>query len=344
MNDNFRVVDAGSFKVPRIPWRRVGAGILTLAVLVTAAGTAYQIEPEEVGVVLRFGRYVRTTDPGLHFKIPFVERMQRVPVQRQLKQEFGFRTTAAGVRTEFGGQPQQLADESVMLTGDLNVAVVEWIVQYRVDDPYEYLFKVRNLEDTFRAMNEAVMRETVGDRTVTEVVTVGRQEIETTVEARLQAMTEQYQMGITIDQVVLQDVNPPDPVKPSWDEVSQAQQQRDQLINEALAEYNAVIPRARGEAEQTILQSEGYALDRVNRASGEATRFAAIEAAYRAAPNVTRQRMYLETMQRILPAVGRKVFVAEGTTGVLPVLSLDAGARAATAPLLGTTTRTGGEQ
>ncbi len=346
MNDNFRVVDADGFRAPRIPWRRLGAGILVLVALVTAAGAAYQIEPEEVGVVLRFGKYVRTSNPGLHFKIPYVEQMQRVPVQRQLKQEFGFRTTAAGIRTEYAGQQQQLADESVMLTGDLNVAVVEWIVQYRVDDPYEYLFKVRNLEDTFRAMNEAVMRETVGDRTVTEVVTVGRQEIESTVEERLQALTEQYQMGIAIDQVVLQDVNPPDPVKPSWDEVSQAQQQRDRFINEALAEYNAVIPRARGEAEQAILQAEGYALDRVNRARGEATRFAAIEEAYRASPNVTRRRMYLETMQRILPAVGRKVFVDEGATGVLPLLSLDGGARAAAAPLVGAgaAARTGGEQ
>ena len=201
MSDNFRVVDADGFRVPRIPWRGVGAGVLVLAALVTTAGAVYQIEPEEVGVVLRFGKYVRTSEPGLNFKIPFVERMERVPVQRQLKQEFGFRTTAAGIRTEYARQQQALADESVMLTGDLNVAVVEWIVQYRVDDPYEYLFKVRNLEDTFRAMNEAVMRETVGDRTVTEVVTVGRQEIETTVEDRLQTLTEQYQMGIAIDQV-----------------------------------------------------------------------------------------------------------------------------------------------
>ncbi|HIN11925.1 MAG TPA: FtsH protease activity modulator HflK, partial [Acidobacteria bacterium] len=203
---------------------------------------------------------------------------------------------------------------------------------------------VRNLEETFRAMNEAIMRETVGDRTVTEVVTVGRQEIETTVETRLQALTDQYQMGVTIDQVVLQDVNPPDPVRPSWDEVSQAQQQAQRAVNEALAEYNAVIPRARGEAEQAVLQAEGYALDRVNRAEGEASRFAAIEAAYRLAPEVTRQRMYLETMQQILPQVGRKVFVAEGTTGVLPLLSLDGGARVATAALTDTTQRTGGGQ
>ena len=150
--------------------------------------------------------------------------------------------------------------------------------------------------------------------------------------------------GTSIDQVVLQDVNPPDPVRPSWDDVSQAQQQAQRQINEAEAEYNAVIPRASGEAEQTVLQAEGYALDRVNRAEGEAARFAAVEAAYRQAPEVTRQRMYLETMQQILPQVGHKVFVAEGTTGVLPLLSLDRGARAATAALTNTTQQTGGGQ
>ena len=342
--EDFRIVDVGKLKLPKIPWRTAAAGLGAVVLLLSLFGTVYQIEPEEVGVILRFGKYVRTTNPGLHVKLPFVEAMTRVPVQRQLKQEFGFRTVEAGIRTEFATQERRFADEAVMLTGDLNVAVVEWIVQYRVVDPYQYLFKVRNLEETFRAMNEAVMRETVGDRTVTEVVTVGRQEIETSVEARLQALTDQYQMGITIDQVVLQDVNPPDPVRPSWDDVSQAQQQAQRQINEAEAEYNAVIPRARGEAQQTILQAEGYALDRVNRAEGEASRFAAVEAAYRQAPEVTRRRMYLETMQQILPQVGRKVFVAQGTTGVLPLLSLDSGARAATTALTDTTQRTGGGQ
>ncbi len=344
MDDNFRIVDVTKLKVPKIPWRVVAGGLVALVALVSLLGTVYQVQPEEVGVILRFGKYVRTTEPGLHFKLPFVETMQRVEVQRQQKEEFGFRTVEANIRTEYATQERRFADEAVMLTGDLNVAVVEWIVQYRIDDPYEFLFKVRDVVGTFRAMNEAIMRETVGDRTVTEVLTVGRQEIESAVEARLQGLTEQYQMGITIDQVVLQDVNPPDPVKPSWDEVNQAQQQRDRLINEARAEYNAVIPRARGEAEQAVLQAEGYALDRVNRAGGEAARFAAIEAAYRQAPEVTRRRMYLETMQQILPQVGRKVFVAEGATGVLPLLSLDSGARAATATLTDTTQRTGGGQ
>ncbi len=309
--------------MPRIPPGRMMMIVVLLVAAVVAFGTLYQVQPEEVGVVLRFGRYTRTSEPGLRVKVPFVESVLKVPVQRQLKQEFGFRTVEAGVRTQYAIGDRDFGGESIMLTGDLNVAVVEWIVQYRVSDPYLYLFKVRNLEGTFRAMNEAVMREVVGDRTVTEVVTVGRQEIEARVGVRLQDLANQYEMGIAIDQVVLQDVNPPDPVKPSWDEVSQAQQQRDRMINEAQAEFNRVIPRARGEAQQAVLQAEGYALDRVNRAQGDAARFTAIYDEYRQAPEVTRKRLYLETMQRILPMVGRKLFIDKDTTGVLPLLSLD---------------------
>ena len=318
-------IDVSRVRLPSFPRGAATAAAALIVAAVVTFGALYQVQPEEVGVVLRFGRYVRATEPGLRAKIPFVETVLKVPVQRQLKQEFGFRTMEPGIRTQYAAFDRDATEESMMLTGDLNVAVVEWIVQYRVADPYLYLFKVRNLEDTFRAMNEAIMREVVGDRTVTEVLTVGRQEIESRVEERLQELTNQYEMGVTIDQVVLQDVNPPDPVKPSWDEVNQAQQQRDRMINEARAEYNRVIPRARGEAEQTVLQAEGYALDRVNRAEGEATRFAAVESAYRQAPDVTRRRLYLETMQRILPRVGRKLYVDEDATGVLPLLSLDGG-------------------
>ena len=248
---------------PLIRWAAILIAVIMLY------GSFYQIEPEQVGIILRFGQFNRTTEPGLRFKIPIFERVTKVPVQRQLKQEFGFRTLEARTRSSYSNEP--FLEESSMLTGDLNVAVVEWIVQYRVSDPYLFLFKVRNVEGTFRSMNEAVVREVVGDRTVTEVLTVGRQEIETTVQERLQELCNQYQSGITVDQVVLQNVNPPDPVKPSWDEVNQAQQQRGRLINEARAEYNQVIPRAKGEAEQTILQAEGFALDRVNSSQGDAT-------------------------------------------------------------------------
>ena len=243
-------------------------------------------------------------------------------MQRQLKEEFGFRTTTPGVRSTYS--TADFNGESVMLTGDLNVAVVEWVVQYRVTDPYSYLFKVRDLTGTFRSMTQAVMREVVGDRTVTEVLTVGRQEIATTSERLLQDMVNQYDMGIVIEQIVLQDVTPPDPVKPSWDEVNQAQQQRDRLVNEALAEYNKVVPRAKGEASQAVLQAEGYALERVNSAEGDATRFKAVYEAYRRAPEVTRRRLYLESMQRVLPQMGTKVFTDKGTTTVIPILPPDA--------------------
>jgi membrane protease subunit HflK len=310
-------------------WRRRAAGSRRLvllgagglALLVLLFGTFYQVQPEEVGVVLRLGRFVRTSEPGLRMKIPLVEQVEKVQVQRQLKQEFGFRTDQPGVRTTFS--QDDFSSESMMLTGDLNVAEVEWIVQYRVADPYQYLFKVRNLTDTFRAMNEAVMREAVGDRTITEVLTVGRQGIEVRVEERLRELSQQYEMGITIEQVVLQDVNPPDLVKPSWDEVNQAQQQCDRMINEARAEYNQVIPRARGEALQAILEAEGYALNRVNRARGESARFESVQTAYRRAPEVTRRRLYLESMERVIPATGGRLFVDGDASGIVPLLPLD---------------------
>ena len=308
----------------RPPWatpRILRTGLLALAAIILLSSTAYQVQLEEVGVVLRFGRFVRTSEPGLHVKLPLVERVLKVPVQRQLKEEFGFRTTEPATRTQYSSA--SFDEESVMLTGDLNVAVVEWIVQYRVTDPYKYLFKVRNITDTFRSMNQAVMREVVGDRTVTEVLTVGRQEIATTAERLMQEMANQYEMGLVIEQIVLQDVTPPDPVKPSWDEVNQAQQQRDRLINEARAEYNKVVPRATGEASQTILQAEGYGLERVNSAQGDAARFKSLYEAYRRAPDVTRRRLHLETMQRVLPQLGAKVFMDKGTGTIVPLLPLE---------------------
>lgn len=314
-------VEIPDFNPPRIGMRPVLIGVAAVFALVLLWGTVYQIEPEEAGVVLRLGRYVGTTDPGLRFKIPLIDQVLKVPVESQLKQEFGFRTLSAGVQSEF--TTAGFSDESLMLTGDLNVAVVEWIVQYRVADAYDYLFKVRNVEDTFRDMNEAVLREIVGDRTVTEVLTIGRQDIEVSAQTRLQELCDQYENGIRIEQVVLQDVNPPDPVKPSWDEVNQAQQQRDRMINEALTDYNSVIPRARGEAEQTILQAEGYAVNRVNRSEGDAARFVALYDEYRLAPQVTRQRMYLETMASMMAQVPGKVIIDSDAQGVLPLLSLD---------------------
>ena len=307
--------------------RRLGGRILAaVAVIVLLSQMFYQVGPDEAGVVTRFGRYVRTSGPGLRVMLPFVESVTKAPVQRQLRQQFGFRTDATGVRAagSYGA-------ESTMLTGDLNVVVVEWIVQYRIADPYTYIFKVRGADKLFSDMTEAVMQEAVGDRTVTEVVTVGRTDIEAAVQKELQQMVDQYQMGLQVTQVVLQDVNPPPPVKPSWDQVNQAQQQRDKLINDARTDYNKVIPLARGQAEQQVLSAEGYALDRINRASGDASRFDQQVSAYRQAPDVTRRRLYLETMSRVLPKVGTKVILDKDAKNIVPLLPLNQlGALAAT--------------
>jgi membrane protease subunit HflK len=345
-------------KIPKLP--KIPAGglrwvlLAVLAIWLVSTGF-YTIDPEEVGVEMRFGRYTETTQPGLNFKLPLgIERVIKVPVQRQLKEEFGFRTRQPGVRTSFERGSSETGGESNLLTGDLNAAVVEWVIQYRITKPYEFLFRVRNVQDTLRDMSEAVMREVVGDRTVNEVLTVGRQEVADLVEQDLQALCDQYENGIKIDQVVLQDVNPPDRVKPSFNEVNEAQQEREKLIdqvvlqdvnppdrvkpsfnevneaqqerekliNQAQSEYNKVIPRARGRALQAIQSAEGYKLNRVNRSQGEAARFDALYAEYRKAPEVTRKRIYLETMNEVLPKIGNKIIVDDSVEGVVPLLNL----------------------
>jgi membrane protease subunit HflK len=317
-----RTIDIGEFRRHKPPTRTILVGALVLLGLIFAISSVFTIQPEEVGIVLRFGRYTRTADPGLNFKLPApMEKVLKVPVQRQLKQEFGFQTVEAGVKTRYSDR--NFDGESLMLTGDLNVVVVEWIAQYRVADPYKYLFKVRNVTKTFRDMNEAVMRAVVGDRSVDEVITVGRLEIEDQVKVDLQNLCDQYETGIQVEQIVLRSVDPPDPVKPSFNEVNQAEQERERAINEARGEYNKVIPKARGEADQLIEQAQGYAIDRVNRAKGDAALFDEVYAAYRRAPEVTRRRIFLETMATIYPAMQRKILLDNGLEGVLPLLQLD---------------------
>jgi modulator of FtsH protease HflK len=312
-------------RVPKLPGGIARTVFLIVLALLLVNATYYQVSADEVAVVQRFGRYVRTTDPGAHFKMPFIESITRVPIQRQLKAEFGFRTQRAGIRSEFT-QDEDTQRESLMLTGDLNVAVVEWIVQYKVKDPYAYLFKIRNLDGagttTFRDMNEAVMRGVVGDHSVNEVLTVGREQIQVDAKALLQKLCDDYETGIDVQQIVLQDVNPPDPVKPSFNEVNQAIQEKERLINEAYAEYNQTVPRARGEAEQAIRAAEGYALQRVNNASGDVSRFVQVYEEYKKAPEVTRRRLYLETLNDVLPKAGRRIIVDEKNRGLIPLLDL----------------------
>lgn len=313
--------DLSDFRPPGIPKNVVKLVVPALIIIVILFSSFFTVATEEAGVILRFGRYDRTVDPGLNFKLPLgIETVYKVPVRRQLKEEFGFRTMAAGVRTQYARR--SFEDESLMLSGDLNAAQVEWIVQFRVTDAYRFLFRVRNAIQTFRDMNEAVMREVVGDRTINEVLTVGRHEISSTVTVKLQEMCEQYELGIKVEQVVLQDVNPPDAVKPAFNEVNEAQQEREKLINQARSDYNKEIPRASGEAEQVIEQARGYALERVNIAGGEAARFNALYREYAKAREVTRQRIYLETMNKVLQKVGRKLITDESAKGVLPLFNL----------------------
>jgi len=313
--------DLNKFRPPNISFGLIRWIVLGIVIFIFLISSFFTIGPEEVGVILRFGKFTRTVNPGLHFKLPFgIETLDKVPVERQLKQEFGFRTTEAGVRTRYS--PRDFQEESLMLTGDLNAAEVEWIVQFRIADPYRFLFKVRNATPTFRDMNEAVMREIVGDRSVNEVLTIGRVEIAHTVTEKLQQLCDQYETGIKVDQVVLQDVNPPDPVKPAFNEVNEAQQEREKLINQARSEYNRIIPKARGDAQKVIEEARGYAIRRVNEAKGDAAKFNSIFREYLKAPEVTHQRIYLETMNDVLQKVGRKLITDEQAAGILPLFDL----------------------
>jgi membrane protease subunit HflK len=256
-----------------------------------------------------------------------MESLHKVPVEMQLKEEFGFRTTELAATSRYSSG--DFSDESIMLTGDLNVVEVEWTVQYRISDPFQYLFRVRNVTDTFRFMTMAVMREIVGDRTVNEVLTVGRTELATTVHARLQELVNQYEMGITVGQIILQDITPPDPVKPSFNEVNQAQQEMEKMINQARTEYNAEIPRARGVAQQLLQQAEGYEINRVNRADGEVARFKSLYEEYEKAPEITRQRIYLETLGEVLPKIQGKILIDDKAQSMMPLLHIGGPAAAA---------------
>ena len=316
--------DLRDFRPPKINPKVIVIVVVSILLISFFMSSWFTVDPEEVGVVLRFGKYNRTANPGLNFKMPLgLENVYKVPVERQLKLEFGFRTKSPGVRTQYS--PVKYEEESLMLTGDLNAAEVEWIVQFRISDPYKFLFRVRNAEQTFRDMNEAVMRRVVGDRTVDETLTIGRQEISSTVAVMLQELCDQYEIGIKVVQVVLQDVNPPESVKPAFNEVNEAQQEREKLINQAWSEYNRIIPKARGEAERTVEEAKGYALQRVNNARGEASKFDSVFKEYVKARDITRRRIYLETMNEILPRVGRKLITDEEATGILPLFQLDRG-------------------
>lgn len=309
---------------PSFSFRWLTTGLLVVGLLLFAWTGFYTVPAESEGVVLRFGRFHHVVPSGLHFKLPLgVDIAHVVPVKRQLKVEFGFGTDNATAASQTGPQAEW-NEVKAMVTGDLNAALVEWVIQYRIERADLYLFNVRNPDETLRDASESVMREVVGDRTVDEVITIGRQEVEDEALQKLRLLIHGYGMGIKVDQVQLKNVNPPEKVQASFNEVNQAQQERERAINIANGEYNKEVPRARGRAAQTIRAAEGYAKQRVNEAEGEVAAFNALLAEYNKAPEVTRRRLYLETMAEVLPKVKNKVIVGSDVKGMLPLLNLNA--------------------
>jgi membrane protease subunit HflK len=284
--------------------------------------SVYKIDTEEVGVVQRFGKYTKSTQPGLNFKLPFgIETVTPVPVRRILKEEFGFASqrNSGRSRTSF---TTENSNEALMLTGDLNVAVVPWIVQYRVNDPYNFLFKVQDVKRLLRDMSEASMRLVVGDRSINEVLT-RREEMADAAKVILQEELDNSQAGIRVVTIEMKRTNVPGPVQDSFNEVNQAIQEKERVIYQAREEYNKAIPTARGDAERVVKAAEGYALDRVNRAKGDAARFESVYAEYVNARDVTARRLYLETLQELLPRMGFKYIIDDNQSNLLPLLNLN---------------------
>lgn len=307
-------------KLPDIDLRWIPRVAIALVVVWALFSSYTTVPADSVGVLTRFGRYVGVLDPGLRFRFPFgIDRVQLVPIQRQMKLEFGFATRDGSNPYQTPREPEE---EASMVTGDLNMASVEWVVQYRIEDARDWVFNILDPEMTLRDSSESVMREVIGDRTVDEVLTVGRQEIEDQSLLRLKELSKRYELGAAIMQVQLKNVHPPRPVQASFNAVNQAQQEREQQINLANGEYNKAVPRARGLAAQKISEAEGYALQRVNEARGDADKFSAVFQEYAKAPEITRQRLYFETMKQVLPNLERKIILDDKATGVLPLLNL----------------------
>ncbi|HET8697261.1 MAG TPA: FtsH protease activity modulator HflK [Gammaproteobacteria bacterium] len=303
--------------------RALLAGGVALVALWGVLSGIYTVQPEQRAVIKRFGSVNGIAEPGLHFKLPFgIDRVQVVATERVLKQEFGFRTDnddQSNNRSQFaGGYP----DESLMLTGDLNIIQVEWVVQYRISDPVKYLYGMRQPTKTLRDLSESVMRRIVGNRIGSDVLTVGRIDIANTAREEIQEAMDQYDNGIRVITVQLQDVVPPQRVQPAFNEVNEARQELERMVNEATRQANQEIPKAEGSAKRTISEAEGYATERVNRARGETARFNAVLAEYRRAPEVTRSRLYLETLNTVLPNIGSVVVVQDGQVPPLPLLNL----------------------
>ena len=313
------IIEVGKKKIA--DFKRFGLLVIGGLVIIIAWTMIYSIGPDEVGVIKRFGKYTATTGPGLHIKLPFgIDKAIPVKVKRVFKEEFGLRTIRPGIRSKYSHR--SYLDESLMLTGDLNILDVRWIVQFKVKDPVKLLFNTRDPLENVRDISNVVMRRFVGDYRLDEVLTTKREEIDDLAQIEMQKILDHYGTGIQVVTVKLLDVNPPDEVKPAFNEVNEAKQERERVINQAWEDYNKAIPRAKGEAERAIRQAEGYALDKINRAKGEAERFAMVLAEYKKAPDITKERLYLEMMMEVLPKVREKYIIDPEQSSILPLLNI----------------------
>src|SRR6201984_352546 len=308
--------------LPIKPLRLVLGVIAFIGIAITLVTLLFgftTIPANSVGVKTRFGAYHDNINPGLAYAIPYVDQIHIVPTQRLLKLEFGFSTPGATNIYQGDVEPEET---ETMITGDLNTALVPWVVQYRITDPRMYLFGAREPEKTLRDLSESVMREVIGDRTVDEVLTIGRHDIETSTLKRLADLCSQYGLGIQIQQVQLATVRPPPTVQAAFNDVNQAQQEKQTAINQAWAVYNDAVPNARGQAKEREKQAEAYAFNRVNQAKGDSEKFTVLLIEYSKAPEITRRRLYLEAMQAILPNLQKKIIVDDSLKNILPTLPL----------------------
>ncbi|WP_075534056.1 FtsH protease activity modulator HflK [Candidatus Pelagibacter communis] len=319
MANNIKFGDV-DLKIPNFEFKRFKWLIAVMITVIIIFASVYTIGANENGVVLRLGEYSHTTMPGLHFKIPFIDMVYPVKVDYQYKQEYGFRTLKAGVRTEYS--KRNYSGESWMLTGDLNIAEVRWILQYKIKNAADYLFHVRDVQNTIRDISEATLRLLIGDRSFTEVLQTERVAIAEKSKVHMQMILDRYQTGISIKMVQLQSVLPPDPVADSFNEVIRAEQEEETLINEANQAFNKEIYRADGEAKQLINEAKGYAVERVNNANGDVALFEQVLAEYKKAPQITKDRYFIEAMNEVLSKTPNKVIVDHRLENFLPMLNL----------------------
>ena len=304
-------------KLPKI----IAPFVVVFALIIGALGSFYTVEPDEEAVVIRLGKHLENTQPGLHFKIPFgIDEVTKVKTKIVHQAEFGFRTESTLTRvTTYSSH--NFESESLMLTGDLNVAEVQWVVQYQISDPFKFLYQTSQPITNIRDISESIMRRVVGDKLVNDVLTVGRVEIANNARELMQEVLDKYDMGISIKSIKLQDVNPPKSVQASFNDVNAAKQEQEKMLNQAEEAYNRIIPEAKGKADQLISEAEGFANEVLNRAHGNAERFSSVAREYRKAPRITKKRIYLETMEEIFHNLNNFTVVDSKIKGVLPVFS-----------------------